>query len=339
VEGETDEGYEAPPRRRRHGWRYAVAAVAALAFAFSLLNASWLAPRPPGSLIVVANRGIALPVDRAALKSGGCPAAHILPPGDNPYIENTRPSLYRAVKSGADAVNVQVARTRDGQMVVFHDETLDCRTNGHGPIRALSLAEVKQLDAGYGYTADGGRTYPFRGKGVGAIPTVEEVLREIPTAHIVFALKGSDPAEADALVAVFRRAEVPIDERFGFKAAGAVAQRIRRLVPGAWVLEEGQGDACLADYVKLGWTGFTPASCRNTTIVLTLDRRWALWGWPYRFLDRMAKANSRVVIRAGSADGEPLGLDRPEQYDQVPADFHGWLWVDDFYTMGPALQR
>jgi glycerophosphoryl diester phosphodiesterase len=60
-----------------------------------------------------------------------------------------------------------------------------------------------------------------------------------------------------------------------------------------------------------------------------------IWGWPYRFFDRMAKANTRVLIYGKGA----VPLDRPEQYDQVPADFHGWLWVDDFYTMGPALRR
>lgn len=334
---EDETGERKPPRRRR--WRYVLAGLAAVGLVFSLLNASWLAPRPPGRLIVVANRGIAVPFDHKGLKDSDCTATRIRPPGDNPYIENTLPSLYRAVKFGADAVNVQVAPTKDGQMVVFHDWTVDCRTDGHGPVRGLTLAEITKLDAGYGYSADGGRTFPFRGKGVGAIPTVEELLRELPKARIVFTFKSKDPAEADALVAAFRRAAVPIDDRFGFQAALPVAERMRRLVPGAWVVDDVQPKRCASDYLKLGWTGFTPASCRNTTIVVPLNYRWALWGWPYRFLDRMTKANTRVVIWGGYEDGTLVGLDHPEQYDQVPADFHGWLWVDDFYTMGPALRR
>jgi hypothetical protein len=53
----------------------------------------------------------------------------------------------------------------------------------------------------------------------------------------------------------------------------------------------------------------------------------------------MAGANSRVVIWGSYRNGGIAALDRPEQYDQVPADFHGWLYVDDFYAMGPALRR
>jgi len=336
-----DEGDEEAPRRRRigRGWRIALIAIAAVAVLLSLINASWLAPRPPGRLTVVANRGIAVPFDHKGLKATDCTATRIRPPGDNPYIENTLPSLYRAAKTGADAVAVQVAPTRDGQMVVFHDWTVDCRTDGHGAVRDLTLAEIKKLDAGYGYTADGGRTFPFRGKGVGAIPTVEEMLRELPRTKVVFVFKSKDPAEADALVAALHRAGVPIDDRFGFQGPTNVGRRLRQLVPGAWYIDPEGPKACLKDYVKLGWTGFVPGSCRNTTVVVPLNYRWTLWGWPYRFLDRMAKANTRVVIWGRYEDGNIAGLDRPEQYGEVPADFHGWLWVDDFYTMGPALQR
>ncbi len=58
-------------------------------------------------------------------------------------------------------VEIDVAPTKDGKMVLFHDWTVDCRTNGKGETRDLTLAELKALDIGYGYTADGGKTYPF----------------------------------------------------------------------------------------------------------------------------------------------------------------------------------
>jgi glycerophosphoryl diester phosphodiesterase len=341
MEGKRQEGEEeaADPRRRHWRRRWALLAVALVVLFFSLLNASWLAPRPPGRLIVVADRGIAVPFNHEGLSDDDCTATRIRPPGDNPYIENSLPSLYRAIKTGADAVSVQVHPTRDGQMVVFHDWTLDCRTNGHGPVRDHTLAELKRLDIGYGYTADGGRTFPFRGKGVGGMPTVEEMLREIPGARIVFVFKSRDPADADALVAAFRRAGVPIDDRYGFQGNPAVTGRLKQLVPGAWVIDAGAAKACLKAYLKSGWTGFVPAACRGTTVVVPLNYRWTLWGWPYRFLARMAKANTRVVIWGSYDNGGVSALDRPGQYDQVPADFHGWLWVGDFYNMGPALRR
>src|SRR4051812_37902457 len=207
-----DDGEEAPARPRRRWWRWLLIAAAIVVVPLTLINASWMATHPDGRLFVVANRGIAVPFSHDGLKDSDCTATRIKPPGDNPYIENTLPSLYRAVKLGADAVAVQVHPTSDGRMVVFHDWTLDCRTNGHGPVREHSLAELKTLDVGYGYTADGGRTYPFRGKGVGAMPTVEEVLRELPRTRIVFVFKSREPADADALVAALRRAGPAIDE-------------------------------------------------------------------------------------------------------------------------------
>ena len=107
-------------------------------------------------------------------------------------------------------------------MVAFHDWTVDCRTQGHGSVRKLSLAELKKLDAGYGYTPDGGKTHPLRGKGIGGIPTVEEVLREVPrmrlrrtgfsVVQLVWWLRilqpkreGSDFSSSAFQVSVFRR--------------------------------------------------------------------------------------------------------------------------------------
>jgi hypothetical protein len=64
---------------------------------------------------------------------------------------------------GADLVEIDVAPTPTGNGV-FHDWTVDCRTEGKGEVRAATMAELKQLDPGYGYTADGGKTFPLRGK-------------------------------------------------------------------------------------------------------------------------------------------------------------------------------
>jgi glycerophosphoryl diester phosphodiesterase len=335
VEGE---GEEAPPARRRRGpWRPILIVLALVAVPLSLINASWMAARPAGRLVVVAAGGIAQPMADGA--AGDCAATRIKPPGDNIYIEDTLPSLYEATHMGADAVAVPVQRTRDGRMVLFADRTLDCRTDGHGAIGGHDLAELKRIDIGYSYTPDDGRSFPLRGHGVGAMPTVEELLREIPTMRIVFHFQGRDPADADALAAEFHRVGAPIDDKYVFFGDPAVTARMHRLAPASWTSAVPPGGACLDDYRKIGWSGFVPASCRDATVAVPLEHRWRLWGWPYRFFARMAGANAHVLIYRSEKDGRFTGLDKPEQYDQVPADFHGWLWVDDFYTMGPDLRR
>jgi len=319
-------------------WRPALIAFALAAFALSLVNASWIAPLPRGRLIVVANRGIAQSIDQERLDDSACAARRIRSDPDNVYIGNTLPSIYKAVSLGADAVAIQIQQTRDGQMVLFHGATLDCRTNGHGPVRDHTLAELKRLDVGYGYTPDG-KTFPLRGRGIGFMPTVEEVLREVPMSRLIFGFESRDPSDADALVAAFRRAGVAIDDKYGFFGDPAVAKRMHALVPAAWVYDPDRAAVCRRDYARIGWTSLVPASCRNNTVIVPLDERWKMWGWPYRFFDRMAKANTKVVICAGYRHGIPTGLERPEQYGEVPAAFTGYLWVEDFYDMGPALRR
>jgi glycerophosphoryl diester phosphodiesterase len=95
---------------------------------------------------------------------------------------------------------------------------------------------------------------------------------------------------------------------------------------------------CGTDYAKWGWTGFVPASCRDQTIIVPLNYRWLAWGWPYRFLDRMTKANTRVLLFGDYRDGVAAGIETIDQLDKIPRDFRGYLWIEDYYTVGRSLQ-
>lgn len=319
-------------------WKYAGGAVAAFAVTVSLINASWIAPRSLKPLVLVAHRGLAQQFDRAGVENDTCTATRIRP-SEHDFIENTLRSMSNARHYGADAIELDVHPTTDGQMVVFHDWTLDCRTDGHGVTREHSLAELKRLDVGYGYTADGGRTFPLRGKGVGGMPTVEEALRETPNMRLFFNFKSKDPTDADALVAAFRRARVEIDGKFAFYGHPTVTGRMKRLVPGAWTFGKEEMKTCLTDYVKWGWTSFIPESCRNTTVAVPLNYQWAIWGWPKRFIARMESVGTRVMLMGPYENGQIAGIERPEQLAKVPRDFRGYLWIEDFYTVGRALEN
>jgi glycerophosphoryl diester phosphodiesterase len=319
-------------------WKIVGLAVALFAVAVSLINASWLAPKPKGKLLLVAHRGIAQQFSREDIDNETCTATRIRPPQHN-FIENTIYSMQNAVLLGADAIELDVHPTSDGHMVVFHDWTLDCRTDGKGPVRKHTLAQLKALDIGYGYTADGGKTFPLRGRGVGAMPSVEDVLQRMPNVALVFNFKSKDPRDADLLLAAFERAGVKVGEKHSFYGHPKVTERLKSLVPDAWVYGKQQMRACMMDYVKVGWTGYVPESCRNTTVAIPLNYQWAIWGWPNRFLDRMAKANTRVLMFGDYEDGVIAGIERPEQLGDVPRDFRGYLWVEDIYTVGRALRQ
>ncbi|MDZ4861503.1 MAG: glycerophosphodiester phosphodiesterase family protein, partial [Candidatus Hydrogenedentes bacterium] len=62
--------------------------------------------------------------------------------------ENTMASFVKAREMGADWFELDVRLSRDGELVIMHDETLDRTTNGHGYVRDWTLHDLKQLDAG-----------------------------------------------------------------------------------------------------------------------------------------------------------------------------------------------
>lgn len=103
--------------------------------------------------------------------------------------ENTIVAFRQAVDDwGADMIELDVHATADGECVVIHDPTVDRTTDGSGWVAEKTLAELRQLDAGYRFTPDGGRTYPFRGQGV-RIPTIGEVLEALPDTRLTVELK------------------------------------------------------------------------------------------------------------------------------------------------------
>lgn len=89
--------------------------------------------------------------------------------------ENTLESLRQAVACGADALEFDLHLSKDGVPVVLHDPTLDRTTDARGPVRERTVAELARVDAGARFTTDAGRTFPYRGQGIG-VPSLEAVL-------------------------------------------------------------------------------------------------------------------------------------------------------------------
>ena len=84
-------------------------------------------------------------------------------------------------------------------MVVLHDPVLDRTTDGSGPVRERTLAEVKALDAGYRFVGPDG-AHPWRGRGI-TIPTLDELLAAHPGVPLNIEVKQDEPAIEDAVLA------------------------------------------------------------------------------------------------------------------------------------------
>lgn len=116
--------------------------------------------------------------------------------------ENTLAAFRNAVHTwGADMLEMDVRLTRDNEVVVIHDETVDRTTNGTGKVGDLTLAQLQELDAGYRFVDPEGNT-SYRGTGV-AIPRFEDVLEDLPTARINVETK--DGRSAPGLVDIIQR--------------------------------------------------------------------------------------------------------------------------------------
>lgn len=115
--------------------------------------------------------------------------------------ENTIPSFRLALEQGADALEFDVHASADGVPVVIHDPD-GLRTTGEPLVVAREpLARLRELDAGATFSPDGGRTRPWRGRGL-RLPTLDEVLEAFPLVPLLVELKT--PAVQAAVLAAIR---------------------------------------------------------------------------------------------------------------------------------------
>ncbi len=98
------------------------------------------------------------------------------------YPENTLLSFDKALEQGADALELDVRVSADGQAVVIHDSTVDRTTSGTGPVSSFTVDQLRTLDAGRGQR----------------VPTLEDVLVRYPETPLIIEVKEEAVAAATA---------------------------------------------------------------------------------------------------------------------------------------------
>jgi glycerophosphoryl diester phosphodiesterase len=105
--------------------------------------------------------------------------------------ENTLAAVKKALETSADYIEIDVHQSKDGEVVVLHDPTVDRTTNGTGRVADLTLAELKKLDAGLKFDSS------FTGE---RIPTLAQVLRAVKgKKKLLIELKKGEEAYYDDL--------------------------------------------------------------------------------------------------------------------------------------------
>ena len=209
--------------------------------------------------------------------------------------ENTKAAIDMCVADGLEWVEVDVRLTKDGKHVLFHDGSLDGKTNGHGTVKDHTLAELKELDAGAWFARR------FAGA---KLLTLEECLKHIKgKINLYLDCKDIDPAllVQEIQAAGVERQVVVFDKR-------AVLLRVRELSGGKiavmpkWHPQDGFGDwldALHPAIVEIDADETTPEFCRE-------------------FHSRGIKVQAKVL-------GE---WDQPKFWDKVRADGVDYLQTD-----------
>ena len=318
--------------------RYLLLAIVVFA-AFAWLNNTALLTTPThGTPVLLAHRGLAQTFARENLGRDTCTATRIHPP-EHEFIENTLPSMQAAFAAGADVVEFDVHPTTDDNFAVFHDWTLDCRTEGHGHMRDHAMTDLRKLDVGYGYSADGGKTFPLRGKGVGLMPTLDEVLARFPDKRFIINVKSNDAGEAEKLAT--HLAKLPLEVRSLLMVYGGTppVELVHAKLPEIAIGSNKSLKTCLVRYLLLGWSGYVPDDCRAGLMLVPLNVAPWLWGWPDKFMQRMDAAGVDVFV-IGPYDGSfgTSGIDDLQQFARLPKGFSGGIWTNRIDRIGAAAR-
>ncbi|TCS95725.1 glycerophosphodiester phosphodiesterase family protein [Hazenella coriacea] len=286
---------------------------------------------------LLAHRGLAQTFPMEGITNDTCTAEKIDEP-EHPFIENTIPSMETAFKAGADIVEFDIQPTKDGHFAVFHDWTLECRTNGKGVTREHTMEELKQLDIGYGYTADHGKTFPFRGKGVGLMPTLDEVLTYFPEESFLIHIKSNDPKEGEQLAKYLSGRSKERLRQLTVYGGDEPIQTLKEKLPELRVMSKATMKSCMIPYIAIGWTGFVPSSCQNTQIHIPETYASWMWGWSDQFLNRMEDVDTRVIIVAGDG-GWSEGFDKEQDLERLPKNYSGGIWTNRIDVIAPMIKK
>ncbi|KON89712.1 glycerophosphodiester phosphodiesterase [Sporosarcina globispora] len=302
-----------------------------------LNNSSLLTKERNAKPELLAHRGMAQTFHMEGITGETCTAERIYEP-EHSFLENTIPSMKAAFEAGADVVELDIQLTKDGQFAVFHDWTLECRTDGKGNTRDYTMQELKKLDIGYGYTADNGKTYPFRGKGIGMMPALEEVMANFPEGDFLIHIKSNDPNEGKQLAEYLSKFPDERLEKIAVYGGDEPIAALKEEMAGMRVMSKATLKSCLLPYIGAGWTGYVPNACKNTQLHIPESYTKLLWGWPNKFLNRMDDAGTRVIVVAGNGSWSE-GFDRPEDLERLPDGYSGGIWTNRIDLIAPTYQK
>jgi glycerophosphoryl diester phosphodiesterase len=202
------------------------------------------------------------------------------------YPENTQVAFEAAARLGARMIETDVHLSADGEVIVWHDDTLDRCSDASGLIADRTAAELARIDAGYRFTPDEGLSWPYRGQGHGAM-RLADLLSAMPDMRFNIDLKPNRPELVSAFVQVLEAAQA-VDRVCMGSEHDSLAATLHAALP----------DAC----------HFFPRNALTAWIMAALtgqplpdDDRWTVLDMPMRH-NGMVLTNAQLVQAAAADD-------------------------------------
>ncbi|HTV24133.1 MAG TPA: glycerophosphodiester phosphodiesterase [Polyangiaceae bacterium] len=191
------------------------------------------------------------------------------------WPENTLEAFRGAIELGCTHIETDLRMTRDGEIVVMHDDVLDRTTSGSGRVSTHTLSQLRRLDAGYHFSPDG-KSFPRRGQGL-VIPTLAEVV----------ALSGSV------------RFNVEIKERGPFDLPRALLAFIERYGIADRIVVAAERHDLMRQFRRLSQGRIATSASRRECLQFWFASRLSLTAFlrlPYRALQIPVRAGNLTVV-------------------------------------------
>jgi glycerophosphoryl diester phosphodiesterase len=96
--------------------------------------------------------------------------------------------------------------------------------------------------------------------------------------------------------------------------------------------------SCLLRYIAIGWTGYVPAACRGSLLLVPINIAPWLWGWPGRFVERFSAAGAEVFVAGPWSGGFSRGIDDAVTLARLPPGYAGGIWTNRIDRIAPLVR-
>ena len=214
--------------------------------------------------------------------------------GNKVYPDESLLAFTNAVDMGIQVLEMDIHRTRDGVLVINHDQEIDRLTDSSGLIREMSWAELQQVDGAYNWSPDG-LIYPYRGKGIKILSLIE-LMDAFPQQVYDIEIKQHDPPLEKDLCDLLRQYGVAADQTIVASFRDETLSRFHDICPEvATSLPVNQG-TILYILSRVGLERLLPLDAVVAQLPTTFSTKLGQLELDRRYISAFAKGNRQVWV-------------------------------------------